>query len=109
MNKKELIATVAAKTNSTKKTAGIIVDAMLESVRKELAKGGKVQLIGFGTFQVRGRKERKGRNPFTGKPLSITASKHPVFTAGKPLKQAVTRASRHPVIDPEESGDGRKK
>ena len=89
MNKTELIASVAAKTKSTKKAAGIAIEAVVESIQKELAKGGKVQLIGFGTFQVRARKERKGRNPQTGKPISIPASKHPVFSAGKALKDAV--------------------
>ena len=89
MNKTELIASVAAKTKSTKKAAGLAIEAVVESIQKELAKGGKVQLIGFGTFQVRARKERKGRNPQTGKPISIPASKHPVFSAGKALKDAV--------------------
>ena len=89
MNKTELIASVAAKTKSTKKAAGIAIEAVVESIQKELAKGGKVQLIGFGTFQVRARKERKGRNPQTGKPISIPASKHPVFSVGKALKDDV--------------------
>ena len=89
MNKTELIASVAAKTKMTKKAAGIAIEAVVASVEKELAKGGKVQLIGFGTFQVRARKARKGRNPQTGKPIQIPASKHPVFSAGKALKDAV--------------------
>ena len=89
MNKTELIASVAAKTKSTKKAAGIAIEAVVESIQKELAKGGKVQLIGCGTFQVRARKERKGRTPQTGKPISSPASKHPVFSAGKALKDAV--------------------
>ena len=94
MNKTELIASVAAKTKSTKKAAGIAIEAVVESIQKELAKGGKVQLIGFGTFQVRARKERKGRNPQTGKPISIPASKHPVFSAGKALKDAINVAPK---------------
>jgi DNA-binding protein HU-beta len=88
MNKTELIASVAAKTKMTKKATGEAIAAIVASIEKELSKGGKVQLIGFGTFQVRARKARKGRNPQSGKPIQIPASKHPVFSAGKALKDA---------------------
>ena len=88
-NKQELIAKVAESADLTKKDAEKAVNAVFASVSEFLAKGEKVQLIGFGTFQVRARKERKGRNPQTGKPINIPASKHPVFSAGKALKDAV--------------------
>ena len=89
MNKTQLIDSVAAKIKLTKKASREAVEAIFSSLTTELSKGGKVQLIGFGTFQVRARKARQGRNPQTGKPLQIAASKNPVFSAGKALKDAV--------------------
>jgi len=89
MNKAELISAVSAKTKGTKKAADATIEAVFDSIQEELAKGGKVQIIGFGTFEVRARKERKGRNPQSGEALDIPASKHPVFSAGKALKDAV--------------------
>ena len=92
MNKGELVAAVAAKTNSTKKDAEAAVNAFLASVEEALVKGEKVQLIGFGTFETRQRKAREGRNP--KKPtevINIPASKAPVFKAGKALKDAVNK------------------
>lgn len=92
MNKGELVAAVAAKTNSTKKEAEAAVNAILASVQEALVKGDKVQLIGFGTFEVKKRKAREGRNP--RKPeevIKIAASKAPVFKAGKALKDAVNK------------------
>ena len=89
MNKTELVDSVAAKIKLTKKASKEAIEAIFESIEKELAKGGKVQLVGFGTFQVRARAARNGRNPQTGKPLKIAASKAPAFTAGKALKEAV--------------------
>ena len=89
MNKTELVDSVAAKIKLTKKASKEAIEAIFASIEKELSKGGKVQLVGFGTFQVRARKARNGRNPQTGKPLKIAASKAPVFSAGKALKEAV--------------------
>ena len=88
-NKQDLIAEVAAKTGLTKKDSEKAVNAFGEVVTEFLAKGEKVQLIGFGNFEVRERAERKGRNPQTGKEMTIAASKVPAFKAGKALKDAV--------------------
>ena len=89
MNKIELVAGVAEKAGLTKKDAEKAVNALFESVQQELVKGGKVQMIGFGTFEVKERAARKGRNPRTGQDIEIPASKNPVFKAGKVLKDAV--------------------
>ncbi|MDD5921906.1 MAG: HU family DNA-binding protein [Eubacteriales bacterium] len=92
MNKAELVAVVAEKTNFTKKDAEIAVNALFQSIEEALVKGEKVQLIGFGTFETRERKARQGRNP--RKPeevIDIPASKAPVFKAGKGLKDAVNK------------------
>ena len=91
MNKTELVAAIAAKTKCTKRAAELTVEALLETFTAELAKGEKVQLIGFGTFEVRARKARKGRNPQSGVALDIPAANQPVFTAGKALKEAVNK------------------
>ena len=91
MNKAELVASIAAKTKCTKRAAEMTVEALLETFTAELAKGEKVQLIGFGTFEVRARKARKGRNPQSGEALDIPATNLPVFTAGKALKEAVNK------------------
>ena len=91
MNKTELVASIAAKTKCTKRAAEMTVEALLETFTAELAKGEKVQLIGFGTFEVRARKARKGRNPQSGVALDIPAANQPVFTAGKALKEAVNK------------------
>lgn len=89
MNKSELVASVAEQAGLTKKDAEKAVNAIFASVQDALVKGEKVQIIGFGTFEVRTRAARKGRNPQTGKPLNIPASNNPVFKAGKALKDAV--------------------
>ena len=89
MNKTELINSVSENANFTKKEAGLAVDAVFESIQKSLSDGEKVQLIGFGNFEVRERAARKGRNPQTGKEIDIPASKVPAFKAGKALKDAV--------------------
>ncbi|MFT1973121.1 HU family DNA-binding protein [Staphylococcus aureus] len=89
MNKTDLINAVAEQADLTKKEAGSAVDAVFESIQNSLAKGEKVQLIGFGNFEVRERAARKGRNPQTGKEIDIAASKVPAFKAGKALKDAV--------------------
>lgn len=89
MNKAELIASVAVKADISKADAGKVIDAMLEVVTKALKKKDKVSLVGFGTFVVREREARTGRNPKTGAPLKIKASKTPSFKAGKALKDAI--------------------
>ncbi len=88
-NKAELVERVAAKTNLTKKDVTAAVEALFETVQDVLAEGEKVQVIGFGTFEVRDRAARKGRNPQTGEEIEIAASKVPGFKAGKALKDAV--------------------
>lgn len=88
-NKAQLVSDVATATGLTKKDATAAVDAVFDSVQATLAKGEKVQLIGFGNFEVRSRAERKGRNPQTGEEIKIPASKVPAFKPGKALKDAV--------------------
>ena len=83
MNKSDLIAAIAAKTGETKKDAEATVNAFIDVVTESLAKGEKVQLVGFGSFEVRKRAARKGRNPQTKEEIKIPASKAPVFKAGK--------------------------
>ncbi len=91
MNRSELVAKIAEKSGFTKKDSDKALDAVIESVIGELSKGGKVQLVGFGTFEVRKRTARKGRDPRTGKPIQIPASKAPAFKAGKSFKDAVNK------------------
>ena len=89
MNKTELIAAVAEKAEISKKDAEKAIKAFTEAVSEELVKGGKIQLVGFGTFEVSERAAREGRNPQTGKTMKIEACKAPKFKAGKALKDAV--------------------
>jgi DNA-binding protein HU-beta len=89
MTKTDLIAAVAEKTGLSKKAAEAAVSAVLSSVADTLATGEKVSLFGFGTFEVKERAARDGRNPFTGEAIKIEASKRPVFTAAKALKDQV--------------------
>ena len=89
MTKVELIAAVAATAGLTKKDAEKAVSATLDVITEALQKGDKVSLVGFGTFEVRERKERQGRHPQTREPMTIPASKLPAFSAGKALKAAV--------------------
>ena len=91
MNKAELIAAVAAKTGDTKKAAEGAVNAIVDVITASLVKGDKVQLVGFGSFEVRKRAARKGRNPQTKEEIKIPASKAPVFKAGKALKDVVNK------------------
>ena len=91
MNKAELIAAIAAKTGETKKSAEETVNAFVAVVTEALQKGEKVQLVGFGSFEVRKRAPRKGRNPQTKEEIKIPASKAPVFKAGKALKDVVNK------------------
>lgn len=89
MNKAELINAVAEKAGLSKKDAELAVNATIESITDALTKGDKVQLVGFGGFEVKERAARTGRNPKTREPIEIPASKMPVFKAGKALKDAV--------------------
>jgi len=91
MNKTELIAAIAAKTGETKKDAEATLNAFVNVVSETLAKGDKVQLVGFGSFEVRKRAARKGRNPQTKEEIKIPASKAPAFKAGKALKELVNK------------------
>lgn len=89
MTKVELIAAVAEKAALSKKDAEKAVSATIDAISEGLKKDGKVQLVGFGTFEVRTRAAREGRNPATGKAIKIEASKVPAFKAGKALKDYV--------------------
>ncbi len=89
LNKTELISSVAEKAEMTKKDAEKAVNAVLASIEEAMAQGDKVQLVGFGTFEVRSRAARIGRNPQTGKEIQIAATKVPAFKPGKALKDAV--------------------
>ncbi len=89
MNKADLVDAIAAKAELSKKDAEKALKAFEEVVTEELKNGGKVQLVGFGTFEVSERAERMGRNPQTGEDMIIAASKAPKFKAGKALKDAV--------------------
>ncbi len=91
MNKAELISSVAQKSNLPKKDAEKALNAFIESVEEALSNNDKVQLVGFGSFEVRERAERKGRNPQTSEEITIPASKSPVFKAGKALKDMVNQ------------------
>ena len=89
MNKTELIAAIAGKTELSRKDAEKALKAFTEVVEEELKKGEKIQLVGFGTFEVSERAAREGRNPQTGETMQIAASKSPKFKAGKALKDAI--------------------
>ena len=91
MNKTELIAAVAEKAEISKKDAEKAVKAFTDAVAGELAKGGKVQLVGFGNFEVSERPAREGRNPRTGETMTIAASKTPKFKPGKALKDEINK------------------
>jgi DNA-binding protein HU-beta len=89
LNKTELVGAVAEKAGLTKKDADRVVNSLFEVITETLASGEKVQIIGFGTFEVRHRAARKGRNPQTGEEIDIAASRLPAFKAGKALRRAV--------------------
>ena len=91
MNKTELVAAMAEQADMTKKDAEKALTAFTEVVSKELKNGGKVQLVGFGTFEVAERAAREGRNPQTGETMKIAAAKAPKFKPGKALKDEVNR------------------
>ena len=89
MNKSELVNAIAEKADLTKKAAEVALNSIVASITGALEKGEKVQLVGFGTFEVRQRSARKGHNPQTGEAIKIPASKSPAFKAGKALKDIV--------------------
>lgn len=89
MNKQELIDNIAESADVTKASAGRALDSMLDSITGALKKGDSVVLVGFGTFSVRDRKARLGRNPQTGAEIQIKAAKVPAFKAGKALKDSL--------------------
>lgn len=90
MNKSELVSKIAEKSGLTKKDSEKALDALVESIMEALQNGDKLQLVGFGTFEIRDRAERKGRNPQTGEEIVIPATKAPIFKAGTELKKAVS-------------------
>ena len=94
MNKAELVAAMAEKPGASKKVSEEALKAFIEVVTEELKKGEKVQLVGFGTFEVAKRAAREGRNPQTGKSMKIAASKAPKFKAGKALKEEVNKKKK---------------
>ena len=89
MTRTELVANVAEKAGITKKSADLVLNSLFETIKQALVEGDKVQIIGFGTFEIRNRAARKGRNPQSGEEIDIPASKLPSFKAGKALKEAV--------------------
>ena len=89
MNKSELCAAIAAKTGLTKKDAEKFTGAFVETVIESMKKGERVQVVGFGTFEVRERPARNARNPRTGETIAIEASRAPVFKAGKTLRESL--------------------
>lgn len=91
MNKQELVAAMAEKANLSKKDAESALNAFVGAVEDTLKKGGKVQLVGFGSFEVRARAAREGRNPQTGATMKIAAAKVPAFKAGRALKDLVNK------------------
>ena len=91
MNKTELSAAVSEKTGVSKKDCEKAISGMLDQVAEVLAQGDKVQIVGFGSFEVKERQARTGRNPRTGETVEIAASKAPVFKAGKALKDTVAK------------------
>ncbi|WP_144519227.1 HU family DNA-binding protein [Bacillus thuringiensis] len=90
MNKTELIQKVAQETGLKRPQASLAVDTLLKSIQQALQNGDNVQLIGFGSFEVRERAAREGRNPQSGEPIAIPARKVPAFKAGKQLKEAIS-------------------
>lgn len=90
MNKAELVSNVAEKAEITKKEAEKVINALFSTIEEAMARGEKVQLVGFGTFEVRDRAARTGRNPRTGEEIKIPATKVPAFKPGKALKDSVS-------------------
>ncbi|MCW6035322.1 HU family DNA-binding protein [Spirulina subsalsa FACHB-351] len=93
MNKEQLVNAIAAQTTTTKKEADTILSATLETIMEAVATGDKVTLVGFGSFEARNRNARTGRNPQTGEPITIPATRVPAFSAGKLFKEKVAGQS----------------
>lgn len=91
MNKSELIAAVAEKAGLSRKNADAAIAAAIGIITEELKKGGRVQLVGFGTFEIRERAEKQGRNPRTGESITVPAGRVPAFKAGKAFKEAMAK------------------
>ena len=91
MNKAELIAAVAASAKVSQKEAATVIAAVMDEIKDALKKGDKVSLVGFGSFEVKNKPERKGKNPRTGEEITIKASMAPVFKAGQAFKAAVAK------------------
>lgn len=89
MNKEQLVSQIAVKSGTTKKDADKILTATIDAIMEAVAEGEKVTLVGFGTFEARERSERQGRNPQTGAPITISATRVPAFSAGKLFKEKV--------------------
>ncbi len=89
MNKADLVASIASKSDMSRKDAERALNAMIESIQEALTRGEKVQLVGFGSFEVRERAARKGMNPQTGEEITIPASRVPIFRGGKALKDSI--------------------
>lgn len=92
MNKVELTKSVATRIGATQKDAAVYVDAVIGSIKDGMIEDGKVQIVGFGTFEVKERAEREARNPQTGETMTVKAYKVPKFKAGKALKESVNEA-----------------
>jgi DNA-binding protein HU-beta len=99
MNKEELVARIASSTGLTKRASSEAVEAVFEAITEALTRGDRVQLTGFGTFEVRDRRARAARNPQTGTPIRVPATRAPAFRAGKTLKDSVVAASKPPGPD----------
>ena len=91
MNKAQLVDAIVEKTSMKKKDAEAALNAVVDSIEEALIAGEKVQIVGFGTFEVKARAARKGHNPQTKEEINIAASKHPAFSAGKSLKEMVNK------------------
>lgn len=91
MNKEELVQEVSKKAKVTQKEAGEVLNGLMDTIQKTVAKGKKVTLVGFGTFEARKRAARMGRNPQTGKEIKIAAKTVPAFSAGKKFKELVNK------------------
>jgi DNA-binding protein HU-beta len=101
MNKEELVELIAAKASITKKESDTVLKATLDSIMETVSSGDKVTLVGFGTFEQRERQARTGRNPKTGEPLNIAATKVPAFSAGKIFKEKVAPVHAAAATKPE--------
>ncbi len=109
VNKTELVKSLAEKAEITQKDAAKVLDAVVETIQEALAKGDKVQIIGFGSFEVRDRKERKVISPATGEEILVPATKVPAFKPGKSLKEAVVAKKPAAKANPAKKKGAKKK